>query len=371
MSAELGRLRLHFRDRDLERAYREEFDLRHAGSNRLGIYLSIVAWVMAFTAAGAVYGDRIVRPLIIFAAILLPVFVLVLVVTRFPRLRLFFQPLTALANLLAGLMVIYGAFYLLGDLVLLAAGMTAVIFFSYFILRLRFILAAVVSLSYVFACTVTLLVMLPSESGARIVAGTGLMLAWFCGTVGGYYLERSVRTTFLLRHRLEEANRQLRQESYTDSLTDLYNRQFYFETLHSEIESVRRYGRDLSVALIDIDHFKRVNDSHGHPAGDIVLKEFAALIRQAVRKSDVPARYGGEEFVVLLRDATLADASTIMDRLRKTIENHPFPGLESRLTCSIRVASWREGLDAGALLGRADGNMYDAKKRGRNRVTAG
>lgn len=164
----------------------------------------------------------------------------------------------------------------------------------------------------------------------------------------------------------------------TDQLTGLSNRRMFNYLMEREINRSRRYGRPLSLVMIDIDHFKRINDSWGHPVGDIVLRELGALMRANFRRLDVPVRYGGEEFAVILPETSLEEAINFAERFRIKVENAVFLNGRDRIlvTISLGVASVTnspvaEDLDADALLQMADRALYQAKQSGRNRIAAG
>ncbi len=160
-----------------------------------------------------------------------------------------------------------------------------------------------------------------------------------------------------------------------DSLTGLHNRGFFIEAFEREWHRSRRADVPLSVLMIDVDHFKRVNDSHGHGAGDIVLQGVARLLRARARKADLLARYGGEEFVMAMPGTTTADAAAIAEAIRASVESTPLPVSPSngappvRLTISVGVASDSLSDDSPeALISRADMGLLTAKSAGRNRV---
>jgi two-component system cell cycle response regulator len=168
-------------------------------------------------------------------------------------------------------------------------------------------------------------------------------------------------------------NRRLELLAHTDPLTELLNRRALIDRLSAEMERVRRYESNVSVLLIDLDHFKRVNDTHGHLVGDDVLMEVAALLQRAVRTVDVVARYGGEEFVVVLPETGVQGATSFAERIRELIEEHDFVaaiGNNLDLTASIGVATFpSEGMEtADDFFARADQALYRAKAEGRNRV---
>jgi diguanylate cyclase (GGDEF)-like protein len=158
----------------------------------------------------------------------------------------------------------------------------------------------------------------------------------------------------------------------TDSLTEVYNHRTFQERLTQEIARANRYSRPLSVLMIDVDHFKVYNDTHGHPQGDIVLQDLARLLRETSRTSDTVARYGGEEFAIILPETDSVSAQKIGQRLREQVEHYAFPGKErmpgGALTISVGVATHVSSGSKDALLQAADMALYTAKREGRNRV---
>jgi len=171
-------------------------------------------------------------------------------------------------------------------------------------------------------------------------------------------------------HKLEKLNVQLKNLAIRDALTGLYNRRHFLEALELEFNSSKYHGRSFSLLFIDLDHFKHYNDTFGHPAGDNLLREFAELIIKSSRVTTVVARYGGEEFIILAPETPKAGARVFAERLRKTVDEHPFRGKPSgQVTLSIGVSTYPEdGLNTKTLISRADEALYQAKKDGRNRV---
>jgi two-component system cell cycle response regulator len=169
-------------------------------------------------------------------------------------------------------------------------------------------------------------------------------------------------------------NRRLEVLAATDPLTDVLNRRALTDRLLGEMERVRRYETTVSILLIDLDFFKRVNDTHGHLVGDDVLTEVAELLQRAVRSVDVVARYGGEEFVIVLPETGAVGAASFAERIRELVEAHPFvqspEGGALRITTSIGVATFPSpGLQTVEdLLAKADQALYRAKAEGRNLV---
>jgi len=172
---------------------------------------------------------------------------------------------------------------------------------------------------------------------------------------------------------LERSNTILKNLAIRDGLTGLYNHRYFQEALAVELVRSRRYTRNLSLVFVDVDFFKKYNDTHGHPEGDKVLIALSNIFRDCLRVSDTIARYGGEEFVLLLPETTKEGAFHISERIRNKVFDHPFPGRETqplgRVTISLGVATFpQDGADGSSLIERADKALYEAKKTGRNRV---
>lgn len=167
--------------------------------------------------------------------------------------------------------------------------------------------------------------------------------------------------------------KELENLATTDGLTRLYNRRHFMDRAETEFDRSRRYKRDMSVLLLDADHFKNINDSHGHEMGDRVLRILANACRQNLRQLDEIGRYGGEEFVMLLPETSVALAVETAERLRAAIEQLHIPSASGdiRLTASIGIATASEGTESvAALINDADRALYNAKRGGRNRVVA-
>ena len=158
--------------------------------------------------------------------------------------------------------------------------------------------------------------------------------------------------------------------AFTDPLTKTYNRAALEDSLQREMQLAHRRSNHLSVIFLDIDHFKSINDIHGHEGGDIALASAANCIKDALRGSDVVFRYGGEEFVILLSDTNLDDAQIIAERIRKNIEQHTIAyGMEIlKLTASLGISSLRGNDTCDSFVKRADDAMYLAKENGRNQI---
>ncbi len=182
-----------------------------------------------------------------------------------------------------------------------------------------------------------------------------------------------------LQERLREMQRKLEEQSITDGLTGLKNRRFFDERLHEEFRRAQRYGDYLALIMIDLDHFKLVNDRHGHQAGDVVLQESASLIRGSLRDPDICARYGGEEFAVILPKTHMSGALAVAERIWRAMGTKEFvigPGEDGRapgaihVSASIGVAFYpSKDINSAELLVRfADQALYQAKRSGRNTI---
>lgn len=174
---------------------------------------------------------------------------------------------------------------------------------------------------------------------------------------------------------LSAVNRALTEMAYRDPLTSVYRRWYLFEQVRLELTRAARYGRPFSLLVADLDHFKSVNDEHGHPAGDAVLQHFAKLLLDSCRNSDIVARYGGDEFCALLTDTPLRGAMEVGERVRRrTAEAEVNCGeIALRYTTSIGIAAFSDetalrGSSPEEIFAHVDRLLYRAKREGRNRI---
>ncbi|HND55535.1 MAG TPA: GGDEF domain-containing protein [Pirellulaceae bacterium] len=183
--------------------------------------------------------------------------------------------------------------------------------------------------------------------------------------------ERMLKSTLQLANQVAQAYDEIRQQTNllmqisevrTDALTGLSNRRALDEVLAAQVARLARYGNLFSIAIFDIDHFKKVNDEHGHVRGDQLLQQLGEQFLQSVRETDIVARYGGEEFVVVLPETDLAGAAIVAERVRREIQE------KLKVTVSGGIAEGLPSDDARSILMRADTALYSAKSAGRNRV---
>jgi diguanylate cyclase (GGDEF)-like protein len=204
-------------------------------------------------------------------------------------------------------------------------------------------------------------------------------LLLFVMALGMFELTQFARMRTRLESMVEERTRALQVKTHElerlatrDQLTGLYNRRYADEHLEQRIEEYDRYRRSFAIALVDLDHFKRVNDEHSHQTGDEVLKRVATILLDRCRETDMVARYGGEEFLLLFPATSARDAWQLCEALRRAIEEAQWPALGNgtRVSLSAGIAEMEAGFSRRTLLGRADRKLYEAKDQGRNRVLA-
>jgi two-component system cell cycle response regulator len=226
---------------------------------------------------------------------------------------------------------------------------------------------------------VPLLVLVEAEDRDRLVRALDL-------GVNDYLVRPIDRQELLARARTQVKKRRYADKlrdnvqhsmelAITDGLTGLHNRRYMESHLGTVIEQAAARGKPASLLILDIDHFKAVNDTYGHDAGDDVLREFALRLKRCVRNVDLACRYGGEEFVVVMPDTDIAIAQVVAERIRRTIAAEPFAihkgARQLDVTISIGLATRQDqGDSAEAILKRADQALYRAKRDGRNRVVA-
>lgn len=170
-----------------------------------------------------------------------------------------------------------------------------------------------------------------------------------------------------LEQKVEERTKKLRKMVITDELTNLFNRRRILELLEIELEKASRYKRDLALIMIDLDFFKKINDSFGHQFGDKVLRKISEIMKQNTRNLDLVGRYGGEEFLLILPETNLEKAALVAEKLRQKIKKSDIEGLDFKLTASFGAVQY-EGESSQQLIKRADDLLYKAKKEGRDRV---
>ncbi|MCG8619153.1 MAG: transporter substrate-binding domain-containing protein [Desulfobacterales bacterium] len=209
----------------------------------------------------------------------------------------------------------------------------------------------------------------------QIVAGGLIVIAFFVFwnrklSAEKAKTQKAYEDLSVMRDQLEEKNIALEELSVTDKLTGIYNRMKLDSAVTEEIGRYERYKHPFGIILLDIDHFKSVNDTYGHQVGDKVLQEIARLLTTYTRKSDLVGRWGGEEFLIICPEIDNEKLTSLSEKLRRIIATHSFPIVSSQ-TASFGVASYKESESANTLIHRADQALYHAKNSGRNKVCLG
>ncbi|WED20535.1 GGDEF domain-containing protein [Vibrio sp. JC009] len=178
------------------------------------------------------------------------------------------------------------------------------------------------------------------------------------------YLKREIRKRL-------ELQKELQKQANVDDLTQLYNHRHFWFTANGEIDRIRSFNSTATMAILDIDRFKSINDTYGHPSGDEVLKYFGQYFKQHLRKSDTVGRIGGEEFAILLPYTSIEEAKSIMEKLRQQISDHRFTFQEDSVQVTVSVGICEFGQETNnieCLYALADKALFDAKENGRNQV---
>lgn len=222
-----------------------------------------------------------------------------------------------------------------------------------------------------------LIVPIPSGPNSfRSSSGNQSLLGVICATDkmgGGPFVahEQELLNIIATQTGIALANAELYEKATIDALTRLYVRRYFFQKLEELIAQSHHQQHPLSLLMVDLDFFKRQNDTYGHQVGDIILRELGVLLRSSIRDQDVPARYGGEEFAVILYQATPKDSQLIAERIRQLVARFPFnqkQGPPIQMTVSMGLTCLTQEDNVDSLIGRADRNLYEAKTGGRNRV---
>ena len=188
------------------------------------------------------------------------------------------------------------------------------------------------------------------------------------------HLKQAIKRERLLTAQLTEANKKLSLMAIIDSLTGLYNRMHFNETIQKEWKRTYRYGRPVTFIMLDVDHFKKVNDTYGHLSGDIVLKTVAKTIKEKTRDSDFVARYGGEEFAIILTETPLKNGIVAAEKIRQAIESKKIKTLNDKtvkvtVSCGVATVEPQTNIESPEkLIDKADKALYKAKNTGRNKV---
>ena len=380
-------VRLTFSDQATEWAYQEDYFDRSIGHVRLALALGGLLYGVFGLLDQQLIPEAKLAAWMIRFAVVCPILMGVFVFSYSRHFRARLELLVWSAGFVAGCGIIV--------MVTLAsppgnylyyAGLLLSITFYFTFMRLRFILAT--TLAWIIFLLYLMVAIWINQTPSAILFNNIFFFVSFniTGMLACYSLESYMRSDFLQRRIIYQQTQQLRETlqqveqrrreaediSHLDPLTNLFNRRYFFTLVEYECKRDRRFLHDSSLLLLDLDHFKLVNDTFGHLAGDQVLQAIAQIIKSGIRQKDVHCRYGGEEFAILLPQTSIDTAIRVGQRLREILENHPIPtdkGLVG-VTMSIGVAS-RSGEDEisfDSLIEQADAALYAAKKAGRNQV---
>lgn len=231
---------------------------------------------------------------------------------------------------------------------------------NYLLLTFMVLITTLISIEFLYPQAITYFTS-PGQRYVNVLLGfnlsAGIIILLFFVFADGYRREQE---------RVKQYSQHLEEVAITDGLTGLYNHRFVRQRLEEEISKARRYKRKLSVIMLDIDYFKKLNDTQGHQYGDYVLKRIAEILQESVRNTDAIGRYGGEEFIIVCSETGLAEAYMLANRLRAEIERSQFKR-QIQVTISGGVAELHEE-NIQQLVEKADRCLYSAKRLGRNRI---
>ena len=201
------------------------------------------------------------------------------------------------------------------------------------------------------------------------------LVAPFVTGVFGFILGFLEDKVLSQKTRLERMSRQLERQSMTDDITGLYNHRHILVEIDREVERANRYGRILSGMMIDIDDFKKVNDQHGHLAGDALLRDIADVLQRSIRKVDILGRYGGDEFFVILPETGTEASRVVAERIQKNIRQHSFRFKETPLTVTVSIGLLSfpadKKIDIETFIDEVDQALLEAKRLGKDRILMG
>lgn len=359
----------NFRRASLERDFKKYFRNLILPNHRIGIYLSVLVWIIASFGINYGYGDKIMEIVKAEIVLLIP-FSLTIVTSYSKRWKSATMWFAALSNVSVGLMLFHVSLHVIGNPHMMVTGLMVVFLFASFILRISFSISVFTSLLLAAVAQALLLFWVKDVGNDMPILSLGIWLTWLTCSFGAFFLEQSSRNVFIANRELEQLNEQLRMETFIDPLTRLYNRQYFFEALKTEMYSATRLDEDLCLVMIDIDHFKKINDQLGHTVGDKALVSFSTLLKESFRESDVIARYGGEEFIMFMKSSSLSYSLGALERFMEKLRNVSFESVSWPVTCSIGIVKYKGESDPLELVEKADKLLYSSKKNGRNRVSS-
>ena len=357
---------LFFHNKALEGRYIEYFNKNSVQQVRNAIVLSVGLWLVALI---TLWFSNPSNWLIMLLAILLfvcPVYGTLWVLTNKTQYWRFLQPILALKSTILFCFALFLTGHYLQSPELLTTGIILTIFFAYIVFPMLFPAAAVTTFLIILGASLYLYLApyFSHESSLHIILGT--LVAWFAASYAGYLKDLSQRQDFILRQKITSTNVGVRKQTYMDGLTNLFNRQYLMGTFRDLLSPP--ITSSFAIACIDLDHLKKINTANGRSAGDTILVELAEIILDSIRQSDIPIRYDGEEFVILMKDTSLEDALTVVERMRIKTASHSFSGLNCLITFSAGIAMMEPNDLLEKALDAAQQQLALAKKQGCNRT---
>ncbi|MCL5041895.1 MAG: GGDEF domain-containing protein [Gammaproteobacteria bacterium] len=378
-------LKAEFRDAQTEQAFRSYVEARTARHLKTTIIvwalLTLLFGLLDYQDLGMSPGFYLLMTMRVGAAAMLAV--LYVLVSGRPNLATAGWPVTLVAIL--GFPLMFVIFFVRPDTAAWNVGVISIMLISiYVFLPNRLMLNTLVA-AYGLIGTLTTLTLRGSDAATLIALAIVMLLPVVTGFVAARRLQVVQRQEFALLQRVTLANQDLKQEierrkelegelqrqATTDPLTGLSNRRQYEMLFKRERERCARQGGAMVVGIADLDHFKQINDTHGHDLGDQALKHVAQIFLDSLRQSDVVGRFGGEEFILLLPDTQITQAQAVVERLREQLANTPLVAgsLKIPVTATFAITQVRVDDDSiEDIIRRADKSLYQGKKAGRNRV---
>ncbi len=276
---------------------------------------------------------------------------------------------TIIISLLIFIVSLYIGINVLYSPLIIIVGLTLNIVLLGSLLKTRYIkILGIISIEAVITQIILSTVPMFSDS-YNVITSLVLWLICISAVIGFYNNERYNRSLFITHKEIKDLNKRLKYSSLMDPLTRLYNKQFFLEVLQAEFSVSKRLKKDLCIAKLDIDHFRKINDELGLTAGDSVLAQVSTLMKETFRESDICARYYGEEFVILFNGTNLDSAKLSMERFLIKIRNQDFINIPWSITCSAGIVQLQSETICHDLIEKADKLLYRSKHMGRNCVT--
>lgn len=378
-------LKAEFRDAQTEQAFRSYVEARTARHLKTTIIvwalLTLLFGLLDYQDLGMSPGFYLLMTMRVGAAAMLVV--LYVLVSGRPHLATAGWPVTLVAIL--GFPLMFVIFFVRPDTAAWNVGVISIMLISIYVFLPNRLMLNTLIAAYGLIGTLTTLTLRGSDAATLIALAIVMLLPVVTGFVAARRLQVVQRQEFALLQRVTLANQDLKQEierrkelegelqrqATTDPLTGLSNRRQYEMLFRRERERCVRQGGAMVVGIADLDHFKQINDTHGHDLGDQALKHVAQIFLESLRQSDVVGRFGGEEFILLLPDTQITQAQAVVERLREQLANTPLVAgsLKIPVTATFAITQVRVDDDSiEDIIRRADKSLYQGKKAGRNRV---